>query len=115
MDMQNPQGMPGVDRLSIGQKVSNALFFFGYLKPVLWIVILVVIINLISASSLIPIMDFGRVLSDYFGPRESVIWSFIKLFSTPPNSIYIYVILAALLIVISGIVTLISNYYGSYV
>jgi len=83
MDMQNPQGMPGVDRLSIGQKVSNALFFFGYLKPVLWIAILVVLINLISASSLIPIMDFGRILTDYFGKRESVVWAFISLFTAP--------------------------------
>ena len=115
MEMQNPQGMYGMEQLSIGQRVSNALFFLKYLKPVLWIVILVVIINLVSASSLIPIMDFGRILSDYFGPRESVIWSFIDLFTAPPNSIYVYVILAALLIVISGIVTLISNYYGSYV
>ena len=63
MEMQNPQGMYGMDRLSIGQKVSNAMFFIGYLKPVLWILIMVVIINLISASSLIPIMDFGRILS----------------------------------------------------
>jgi subfamily B ATP-binding cassette protein MsbA len=115
MEMQNPQGMPGVDRLSIGQKVSNALFFFGYLKPVLWIAILVVLINLISASSLIPIMDFGRILTDYFGKRESVVWAFISLFTAPQHAIYIYVILAALLIVVSGVVTLISNYYGSYV
>ncbi|MGA3115833.1 MAG: ABC transporter ATP-binding protein [Syntrophobacteraceae bacterium] len=115
MEMQNSQGMPGVDRLSIGQKLSNALFFFGYLKPVLWIAILVVIINLISASSLIPIMDFGRILTDYFGKRESVIWTFISLFTTSEHAIYIYVILAALLIVVSGVVTLISNYYGSYV
>ena len=115
MEMQNPQGMYGMQQISIGQRVSNALFFLKYLKPVLWLVIMVVIINLISASSLIPIMDFGRILSDYFGPRESVIWSFIDLFTAPPNSIYAYVILAALLIVISGIVTLISNYYGSYV
>ncbi len=107
--------MYGMEQLSIGQRVSNALFFLKYLKPVLWIVMLVVIINLVSASSLIPIMDFGRILSDYFGPRESVIWSFINLFTAPPNSIYVYVILAALLIVISGIVTLISNYYASYV
>ena len=115
MEMQGPQGMYGMEQLSIGQRVSNALFFLKYLKPVLWIVILVVIINLVSASSLIPIMDFGRILSDYFGPRESVIWSFIDLFTAPSNSIYVYVILAALLIVISGIVTLISNYYASYV
>ena len=107
--------MYGMEQLSIGQRVSNALFFLKYLKPVLWIVILVVIINLVSASSLIPIMDFGRILSDYFGPRESVIWSFIDLFTAPSNSIYVYVILAAFLIVISGIVTLISNYYASYV
>ncbi|MGO9312371.1 MAG: ABC transporter transmembrane domain-containing protein, partial [Syntrophobacteraceae bacterium] len=115
MEMQGPQGMYGMEQLSIGQRVSNALFFLKYLKPVLGIVILVVIINLVSASSLIPIMDFGRILSDYFGPRESVIWSFIDLFTAPSNSIYVYVILAALLIVISGIVTLISNYYASYV
>jgi ABC-type multidrug transport system fused ATPase/permease subunit len=115
MEMENPQGMPRFDRLSIGQKVSNALFFFSYLKPVLGIAILVVIINLISASSLIPIMDFGRILTDYFGKRESVVWKFIDLFSTPGHAIYIYVILAALLTVVSGVVTLISNYYGSYV
>ena len=115
MEMQNPQGMPGGYRLSMGQKLSNALFFFGYLKPVLWIAILVVLINLISASSLIPIMDFGRILTDYFGKRESVVWAFISLFAQPQHAIYIYAILAALLIVLSGVVTLISNYYGSYV
>ncbi len=115
MEMQNPQGMPGIDPLSVEQKVSNALFFVKYLKPVLWILILVVAINLISASSLIPIMDFGRILTDYFGERRSVVWSFIGLFTAPQNSIYVYVILAALLTVISGIVTLISNYCGSYV
>jgi ABC-type multidrug transport system fused ATPase/permease subunit len=115
MEMQNPQGMPGFARISIGQKVSNALFFVQYLKPVLWILVLVVVINLISASSLIPIMDFGRILTDYFGERRSVVWSFLGLFTEPRNSIYAYVILAALLTVISGIVTLISNYCGSYV
>ena len=115
MEMQNPQGMPGIEQLSVEQKVSNALFFVKYLKPVLWILILVVAINLISASSLIPIMDFGRILTDYFGERRSVVWSFIGLFTAPQNSIYVYVILAALLTVISGIVTLISNYCGSYV
>ncbi len=115
MEMQNPQGMPGVERLSMGQKFSNALFFFGYLKPVLWIAILVVIINVISASSLIPIMDFGRILTDYFGKRESVVWNFISSFAAPKYAIYYYVIFAALLIVVSGVVTLISNYYGSYV
>jgi subfamily B ATP-binding cassette protein MsbA len=107
--------MPGIEQLSVEQKVSNALFFVKYLKPVLWILILVVAINLISASSLIPIMDFGRILTDYFGERRSVVWSFIGLFTAPQNSIYVYVILAALLTVISGIVTLISNYCGSYV
>jgi len=115
MEMQNPQGMPDIQQLSVGQKLSNALFFVEYLKPVLWILILVVVINLISASSLIPIMDFGRILTDYFGERRSVVWSFIGLFSTPQNSIYVYVVLAALLTVVSGIVTLISNYCGSYV
>ncbi|MGC9965002.1 MAG: ABC transporter ATP-binding protein [Syntrophobacteraceae bacterium] len=115
MEMQNPQGMPNIAPLSVGQKVSNALFFVEYLKPVLWILILVVVINLISASSLIPIMDFGRILTDYFGERRSVVWSFISSFAAPQNSIYVYVILAALLTVISGIVTLISNYCGSYV
>ena len=115
MEMQNPQGMYGMDQLSIGQKVSNAMFFIGYLKPVLWILIMVVIINLISASSLIPIMDFGRILTDYFGKRESVIWTFIGFFAAPEHAIYLYVILAALLIVVSGVVTLISHYYGSYV
>ncbi|MGA2401545.1 MAG: ABC transporter ATP-binding protein [Syntrophobacteraceae bacterium] len=104
-----------MDRLSVGQKVSNALFFVGYLKPVLWILIMVVIINLISASSLIPIMDFGRILSDYFGKRESVVWTFISFFAAPERAIYLYVILAAFLIVVSGVVTLISHYYGSYV
>ncbi len=113
MQMQNPQGMP--PQLSIGQKVSNALFFVSYLKPVLGIVILLVVINLISASSLIPIMDFGRILTDYFGKRESVVWTFIGFFAAPGHAIYVYVILAALLIVVSGVVTLISHYYGSYV
>src|SRR5208337_459308 len=47
--------------------------------------------------------------------RESVVWAFISLFAPPQHAIYIYVILAALLIVVSGVVTLISNYYGSYV
>jgi ABC-type multidrug transport system fused ATPase/permease subunit len=115
MEMQNPEGIPRIDQLSIGEKISNALFFIGYLKPVLGIIILVVIINLISASSLIPIMDFGRILTDYFGRRESVVWDFVGLFATPQYSIHIYVVLAAFLIVVSGVVTLISNYYGSYV
>ncbi len=115
MEMQNPQGMPGGYQLSIGQKVSNALFFIHYLKPVLGIAIFLVIINFISASSLIPIMDFGRILTDYFGKRESVVWTFISLFSAPEHAIYLYVILAALLIVVSSVVTLISHYYGSYV
>jgi ABC-type multidrug transport system fused ATPase/permease subunit len=115
MEMQNPQGMPYIPQLSAGQKVSNALFFIKYLKPVLWILILVVVINLISASSLIPIMDFGRILTDFFGERKSIVWSFISLFASPQNSIYVYITLAALLTLISGIVTLISNYYGSYV
>jgi ABC-type multidrug transport system fused ATPase/permease subunit len=115
MEMQSPQGMPDIEQLSVGRKVSNALFFINYLKPVLWILILVVIINLISASSLIPIMDFGRILSDYFGERHSVVWSFISLFASPQNAIYVYVVLAALLTLVSGIVTLISNYCGSYV
>ncbi len=115
MQMQTPQGMPGMSRLSTGQKISNALFFIGYLKPVMWILILVVIINLISASSLIPIMDFGRILTDYFGNRESSVWTFIGLFTTPQHAIYLYVILASLLIVVSGVVTLIAHYCGSYV
>ncbi|MEN6484555.1 MAG: ABC transporter ATP-binding protein [Syntrophobacteraceae bacterium] len=104
-----------MERLSAGQKLSNAVFFLKYLKPVRWIVLAVIVINLISASSLIPIMDFGRILTDYFGSRESVVWSFIGSFSAPQQSLYIYIILAALLIVISGVVTLISNYCGSYV
>ncbi len=115
MEMQNPQGMPGFPQLSLGQRVSNAMFFFSYLKPVLWIAILIVIINLISASSLIPIMDFGRILTDYFGKRESVVWVFINSFASSQHAIYVYVILAALLIVLSGVITLISNYYASYV
>ncbi len=115
MEMQNPQGIPGGYQLSTGQKVSNALFFVRYLKPVLGIVIFLVLINLISASSLIPIMDFGRILTDYFGKRESVVWTFIGFFTTPQHAIYLYVFFAALLIVVSGIVTLISHYYGSYV
>jgi ABC-type multidrug transport system fused ATPase/permease subunit len=60
-------------------------------------------------------MDFGRILTDYFGKRESVVWTFIGIFAAPEHAIYVYVILAALLIVVSGVVTLISHYYGSYV
>jgi ABC-type multidrug transport system fused ATPase/permease subunit len=115
MQMQNPGAMYGMDRLSIKQKFSNAVFFLSYLKPVLWIMISVIIINLISASSLIPIMDFGRILTDYFGNKESVVWSFLHMFVAPQYSLYLYIILAALLIVISGVITLISNYYSSYV
>jgi len=107
--------MPGIGQLSIGRKISNAVFFIGYLKPVIWILILVVIINLVSASSLVPIMDFGRVLTDYFGKRESSVWTFLGLFTSPQRAIYLYVVLAALLIVVSGAVTLISHYLGSYV
>lgn len=107
--------MPGGYQLSTGQKISNALFFISYLKPVLGLIIFLVIINLVSASSLIPIMDFGRILTDYFGKRESVVWTFIGYFVAPEHAIYLYVILAALLIVVSGVVTLISHYYGSYV
>ncbi len=113
--MQNAEGMFGMDQLSAGQKLSNAVFFLHYLRPVFWIVIAVVVINLLSASSLIPIMDFGRILTDYFGNRESVVWSFIHSFASPESSLYWYFILAALLIVISGAITLISNYCGSYV
>jgi len=113
--MQTHEGMPGIGQLSIGQKISNAMFFIGYLKPVIWILILVVIINLISASSLIPIMDFGRILTDYFGKKESLVWTFVGLFTSPQHAIYLYVILASFLIVVSGVVTLISHYYGSYV
>jgi ABC-type multidrug transport system fused ATPase/permease subunit len=117
MQMQGPppQGMPGMYQLPLGQRVSNALFFLSYLKPVLGIVIMLVIINLISASSLIPIMDFGRILTDYFGKKESVVWTFISYFASPEHAIYVYVIMAAVLIIISGIVTLISHYYASYV
>lgn len=115
MEMQNPQGMPPFERLSAGQKVSNAFFFVKYLKPVLWILISIVFINLISASSLIPIMDFGRILTDYFGERHSVVWSFINLFAPPQYSVYVYVVLAALLTLLSGVITLLSHYYGSYV
>ncbi|HYA43864.1 MAG TPA: ABC transporter ATP-binding protein [Syntrophobacteraceae bacterium] len=113
--MQTPEAMPGIGQLSIGRKISNAVFFIGYLKPVIWILILVVIINLVSASSLVPIMDFGRVLTDYFGKRESSVWTFLGLFTSPQRAIYLYVVLAALLIVVSGAVTLISHYLGSYV
>lgn len=113
--MQNAQGMFTMDQLSAGQKLSNAVFFLHYLKPVFRIVIAVVVINLLSASSLIPIMDFGRILTDYFGNQESVVWSFIHTFASPQSSLYWYFILAALLIVISGAITLISNYCGSYV
>jgi len=107
--------MPGIGQLSIGRKISNAVFFIGYLKPVIWILILVVIINLVSASSLVPIMDFGRILTDYFGKKESSVWIFLGLFTSPQRAIYLYVVLAALLIVVSGAVTLISHYLGSYV
>ena len=44
-----------------------------------------------------------------------MIWTFIGFFAAPEHAIYLYVILAALLIVVSGVVTLISHYYGSYV
>jgi subfamily B ATP-binding cassette protein MsbA len=106
--------MPGMGQISTGQKISNALFFIDYIKPVLWLLILVVIINLVSASSLIPIMDFGRILTDYFGKRESLVWTFIGSFASPQHAIYFYVILASFLIIISGVVTLISHYCGSY-
>jgi ABC-type multidrug transport system fused ATPase/permease subunit len=115
MEMQNPGGMFGIEQLTIKQKASNAFFFLSYLKPVFWIIISVILINLISASSLIPIMDFGRILTDYFGNKESLVWSFINMFAAPQHSLYLYIILAALLIVISGVITLISNYYSSYV
>ena len=113
--MQNPEGMSRIDQLSIKHKFSNVVFFIGYLHPVLWIIISVVFINLVSASSLIPIMDFGRILTDYFGNKDSVVWSFINTFAAPQYSLYLYFILAALLIVISGVITLIGNYYSSYV
>ena len=104
-----------IDQLSLKDKFSNAVFFLGYLKPVWWIAVSVIVINIISASSLIPIMDFGRILTDYFGTKSSVVWSFIGLFSSPGNSLYYYVAFAALLIVISGVVTLVANYYSSWV
>ena len=107
--------MFGMDQLSAGQKLSNAIFFLKYLKPVRWIVVSVIVINLVSASSLIPIMDFGRILTDYFGARDSVVWKFIGSFAAPQQSLYIYILLAGFLIVLSGVVTLIANYYGSYV
>lgn len=112
---QNPQGMFGINQLSLKDKFSNAFFFLGYLKPVWWIMAAVIVINLVSASSLIPIMDFGRILTDYFGQKSSVVWSFIDLFSSPGNSLYFYVGFAALLIIVSGVVTLIANYYSSFV
>ena len=112
---QNPQGMFRFDQLSLKDRFSNAVFFLGYLKPVWWIGISVIVINLVSASSLIPIMDFGRILTDYFANKSSVVWSFIDLFSSPRNSLYIYVALAALLIIVSGVVTLVANYYSSWV
>jgi ABC-type multidrug transport system fused ATPase/permease subunit len=113
--MQNPQGMFRIDQLSLKDKFSNALFFLGYLKPVWWIAVSVIVINLVSASSLIPIMDFGRILTDYFSNKGSVIWSIIDLFASPSNALYMYVVLAGFLIILSGAVTLVSNYYSSWV
>jgi len=91
------------------------MFFVHYLKPVGGIVIMLVIVNLISASSLIPIMDFGRILTDYFSNKESIVWTFIESFISPEHAVYAYVAFAAFLIVLSGVVTLIAHYYGSYV
>ena len=107
--------MFGMERITAGEKLSNALFFLKYLKPVRWIVLSVIVINLVSASSLIPIMDFGRILTDFFGAKSSVVWAFIGSFAAPNQALYIYILLAGLLIVLSGAVTLVANYYGSYV
>jgi len=113
--MNGPEGTYRMQQLSVRDKFSNILFFTGYLRPLIRIIAAVVIINLISASSLIPLMDFGRILTDYFGKQSAVVWEIINRFVSPQHSLYAYIILASLLIIVSGAVTLVSNYYGSYI
>ena len=114
-EMYGMDSMDGMERLPFRTKVSDAVFFMKYLKPLLWMVISVTVINLMSASSLIPIMDFGRILGDYFGNKESVVWRFVGSLGPPQYDLHIYITIAAFLILVAGAISLLSNYMNGYV
>jgi len=86
MEMQGPQGMYGMEQLSIGQRVSNALFFLKYFETCF--------MDSDTGRYNQPgigfqfdtYYGFWKDIERLFGPRESVIWSFIDLFTAPSNS-----------------------------